>query len=266
MQGFPIREQQGSRTPLCDLVSVLEHPAHDQTWRCIAPSCTTVHQGNAAFDRVLKHAVTCKSLQAFNADLWQEALDQSGQGSLGATVEDNAAAPRATEQSAPQRKKIKGQSNLDIGQFRDAGKKAREEEQKIFQAKADHAVMRLICARGLVPHILDSPEWKELMAILNPRYHPTSADAFADNHIPREAVYVRQKQIAMLQQMNNLTLTFDGTSTRKPHSIHTVHAMTPCHQTYFLDAHEGSDERHTTQWVTDKLSKVRYKTFELILC
>jgi hypothetical protein len=55
--------------------------------------------------------------------------------------------------------------------------------------------------------------------------------------------------------INNLTLTFDGNTTRKPHSVYTVHATTPSRETYFLDAHEASDERHTTQWVTDKLLK-----------
>ena len=118
--------------------------------------------------------------------------------------------------------------------------------------------MRLICARGLVPHTIDSPEWKEFTGLLNPSYHPTSGDTFADKHIPREAVFVREKQIKLLSAEENLTLTFDGNTTRKPQSIYTVHATTPARVTYFLDGHQGSNERHTQEWVTNKLLKVNY--------
>jgi hypothetical protein len=138
------------------------------------------------------------------------------------------------------------------------GKKEKEEQRKLFQAKVDHVIMRLICVRGLIPHIIDSPEWKELMGLLNGLYHPTPSDAFSDKHIPSEAVFVREKQIKILRGINNLTLTFDGNTTRKPHSIYTVHATTPSRVTYFLDAHEGSSERHTQEWVTNKLRHVRY--------
>jgi hypothetical protein len=101
--------------------------------------------------------------------------------------------------------------------------------------------MQLICARGLVPNIMDSDEWKELMNLLNGAYKPTSADTFATKHILREAVYVGQKQNDILCTIDNITLTFDGNTTQKLQSIYTAHAMTP-HETYFLDAHQGSDE------------------------
>jgi hypothetical protein len=74
-----------------------------------------------------------------------------------------------------------------------AGKKQKVEAQKAYQAKVDHIIMRLICVRGLVPHILDSPEWKELMRTLNGQYHPTSSDLFEQKFIPQEAIYVREK-------------------------------------------------------------------------
>ena|SRR5882757_7774290 len=96
------------------------------------------------------------------------------------------------------------------------------------------------------------------MNLLNGAYRPTSADVFAKKHIPREAVHICQKQIDILHTTDNLTLTFDGTTTRKPHSIYTAHATTPSRDTYFLGAHEGSDERHTTEWVTEKLLKVSH--------
>jgi len=156
----------------------------------------------------------------------------------------------------PLLKKAKTQAVLDVTQLKAASKKAKDAQLSEFQDNVNHVIMQLICVRGLVPNIIDTPEWKELLALLNINYHPTSRDTFTNKHIPREAVFVREKQIEILKELDDLTLTFDGTTTRKPHSVYTVHATTPACDTYFLDGHEGSDERHTSDWVTGKLMKV----------
>lgn len=144
---------------------------------------------------------------------------------------------------------------LDLTPFRLAGKKRDEEARKLFQQEVDHIILRLICVRGVAPTLVDSPEWKELMAKLNPRYHPSSSTTFVNNYIPKEAVAVRQSQLAELKKHNNLTLTFDGMSTREPQSLYTVHATTPSRETYFLDGYEDSTSRHTINWVKEKLFK-----------
>ena len=95
------------------------------------------------------------------------------------------------------------------------------------------------------------------MAKLNSIYRPTSSSTFVDNYIPKEAVAVRQRQLKELKKYTNLTLTFDGTSTRKPQSLYTVHATTPTRETYFLDGYEDSVSRHTVDWVKEKLFKVQ---------
>ena len=92
----------------------------------------------------------------------------------------------------------------------DQGKKIKEDTCQLFQAKVDHIIMRLICVCGLIPNLIDSAEWKELMHVLNGNYKPTSGDTFADKHIPCEANYVHEKQIKILCRIDNLTLTFDG--------------------------------------------------------
>jgi hypothetical protein len=61
-------------------------------------------------------------------------------------------------------------------------------------------IMQLICVHGLVPNILDSLEWKELMHILNPGYDPTSAEKFSNTIIPKEAAFVRKEQLKVLQE------------------------------------------------------------------
>ena len=230
-------------------------------WRCVADGCNHSRRGNAQLDRILRHSTNCKYLRESNQSLWQEALMESRNGSLGAQLDkeitgETEKLDTQTNDPAPPLKKLKRQSTLDLGVFRASGRKEKEEHHKLFQAKVDHVIMRLICTRGLIPHILDSPEWKELMNLLNGIYHPTPSDMFTDKHIPREAVYIREKQIAILREIDNLTLTFDGNTTRKPQSIYTVHATTPSRVTYFLDGHEDSSEHHTQEWVTNKLAQV----------
>lgn len=126
-----------------------------------------------------------------------------------------------------------------------------------LQNDVDHIVMRLICVRGMVPNILNSPEWAELMTRLNPDYKPSSSSKFADNFVPKEASFVRQEQLKKLQQQENMTMSFDGGSTRNA-SLYLAHATTaadPRHS-YFVEGHVGTDEHHTVDWVTDHIMKV----------
>jgi hypothetical protein len=71
-----------------------------------------------------------------------------------------------------------------------------------------------------------------------------------------EAAYVRKQIVDRLKQERNLTLTFDGNSTRKPQSVYTMHVMTQDRTSYLVEGFEGSDERHTATWVKDKVLKV----------
>ena len=201
-------------------------------------------------------------------ELYQEAVELLSAQSLSAKLEEltgadsdlTASASRDSMPSGsapPPAKKLKGQATLDVSQLQGAGKKKKEEARKTFQLKVDHIIMRLICVRGLVPNVIDSSEWKELMETLNPDYHPTSSSTFSHDLIPKEAAYVRGQQIEHLKLQKNLTLTFDGTTIRKPQSLYTVHAITPLREIYFLDGHEGSNAHHTTAWLKDKLISVQ---------
>ncbi|KAI0820926.1 ribonuclease H-like domain-containing protein [Irpex lacteus] len=114
--------------------------------------------------------------------------------------------------------------------------------------------MRLICLHGLVPNILDSPEWKELMGILNPNYKCTPANKFSGEYIPKEAVFVREEQLKELRQQKNLTVTRDGGNTRRD-SIYFVHITTSDREHYFLDGHVGTKDHHTSAWVEGRLMK-----------
>jgi hypothetical protein len=65
---------------------------------------------------------------------------------------------------------ITSNGTLNLAPLRAAGAKAKVEANKTFQSEVDHIIMQLICVRGLVPNILNSPEWKELTHKLNSIY------------------------------------------------------------------------------------------------
>jgi hypothetical protein len=220
----------------------LAFPDEKSSWGCVASGCTFLRQGNAQLERALKHATTCKILQADHVELWQQAIQESGDNSLGARLKKDLAAEDIPMEVEPPMKRLRAQNTLNMADLQETGKRVKEEARQLFQDKVDHVIMHLICVRGLVPHVIEFLKWKELMGLLSDSYHSTSATTFADKHIPCEAVYVREKQIKALHMINNLTLTFDGNTTQKPHSVYTIHATIPSCETYFLDAHEASDE------------------------
>jgi hypothetical protein len=251
-----------------------------QSWGCVS-GCGYKCQGFASLPRALKHATKCHKLAWVDPGLFHDALKESGDCSLGAQVERDAQAevqaiatlsshsilwmthPESGPSKAPtalsKSKKSKEQSSkLPVQVFREAGGRTKEAAWVKLQRQVDHAIMCLICVRGLVPNVIDSPEWTELMNLLNPQYHPTSASSFANNHIPPcEAVDVRRKQIELLKNESNITLTFDGTSILKPESISTAHATTPSCVSYLLDGHGGGhnegDKSHDMPWIKNSL-------------
>ena len=230
---------------------------------CVAKGCYWYRAGNAQVSRVSKHAMSCRYL---SSNLKELAKDYAAQSSLGATLDSsttssadigsikptNSRASRLTGTAVPSEKSI----TLD---FTNAGRKQ-------LQAKLDHCIMKLICVSGLMPRVLDSPEWKEFMATANPKYHPTPSDKFEEEIIPNEAAFVRKQVVEILQKEENLTLTFDGNSTRKPQSVYTVHITTKDRDSYFLDGYEGSDEHHTAAWIKDKVLKVGFLFLPAHIC
>lgn len=178
------------------------------SWKCI--SCDHSRKGSPQESRVLKHSATCKKLPVH---LRNEAITASKDTSLGAQLVEAPPVEEQPHMDEPPAKRPKNQVALNVAPYRDAGRKKREEECQIFQMKADHIIMRLICVRGFVPTVIDSDEWKELMVHLNPHYHATSCNTFTNNYIPKEAVFVHQQQLKELKKQTNLTLTFDGTNT-----------------------------------------------------
>ena len=209
-----------------------------------------------------------------NSDAFEEAVLASKNGSLGAQLDTVAAGVDATpcqlgdknstspgiislSSSLPSSSIVTSDGKLNRDILVAAGSKLKDERRKRFNLEVNHALVQLICVCGLVPNILDSPQWENFVTKLGGgQYKYTGSDEFRNKFIPQEAVYVRDLQLKLLKSEENLTLTFDGTTIRKPQSFYTAHATTPSRESYFLDGHEGSGEHHDTVWIMDKLLAV----------
>ena len=80
--------------------------------------------------------------------------------------------------------------------------------------KVNFIIVKLICINGLVPRILDSDEWEELMNALNPKCKVTGSDKFKNLYIPNEVQHVQKRVLDILHGSKNLTLSFNGRSSQ----------------------------------------------------
>jgi hypothetical protein len=132
-------------------------------------------------------------------------------------------------------------------------------QRRAQDVKINHAILMLFAVHALPISLLDSGFWKHLMKVLDPGFTPVSAETFKTVHLGPEARDVRAHTKERLRQSSNLTLTFDGTSIRKPTAVYTTHATTPERKTYFLSGHfdaPGESQSHNADWVTEKLAIV----------
>lgn len=243
---------------------------------CVAVTtgCGFVRAGNAARHRILPHVPKCKYL---SAELKALGDNQAASMSLGkrnaieaSSISDRPSSiPSSSSSSAtppapviPKTTPTGLEANAQAGASKflidvtDTGRKK-------LKATLDHHILKLICVNGLVPHILDTDEWRDFMAAANPRYSVTRSDKFLSEHIPNEAALVRQLVDEKLKAEYNLTLTFDGNSTRQSDSIYSSHMTTADRVSYFMEGFVGSDEHHTARWIKDKQKEVRGLAFSV---
>ena len=88
---------------------------------------------------------------------------------------------------------------------------------------------------------------------MDPRVHIHSGSSLAKTYIPAEADRITQLSIDTLKDINYLTLSYDGGTTRALDSIYTVHLTTPERISHLLKGHSASDESHTGQHLADML-------------
>ena len=234
-------------------------------YSCIAINngCYFIRSGNAQKDRVFPHAAHCNHVSDELRHLVDASAAQSSLGAkLGSSSQAVTVAPSDPEPKGDivahcQNKTSKSQkpaTKFEIDITRIGAEQLTE--------RVNHAIVKLLCVCGVPPTIVDSEEWKTLMHTLNPRYRLTPSTQFVEKFIPREAAHVRQLTAERLQKQDNLTLTFDGNSTRNADSVYLVHYTTPDdRKSYLVHGYKGSDERHTREWVKGIIVKVCYRVF-----
>jgi hypothetical protein len=228
-------------------------------WSCIAVNagCLFLRASNPQKNRILPYVADCQflsnELKVFDGDT---AANMSLGAKLVGPVQPPVA-PSASQKQVPTeygtRSEVAGirgpvPSKLEVD--------VTTARKKVMQDKIDHCIMKLICVNGLVPNILDSENWAELMSLLNHRYKVTCAKEFTTKIIPNKAALVQKLTLARLQKEQNLMLTFDGNSTCRLDSVYFMHVTTKDQDSYFINGYKGSDEWHTAEWVKDKIIKV----------
>ena len=136
---------------------------------------------------------------------------------------------------------------------------------KNLKDQLDFDTMLFICISGIAPLRVDLPEWKTLWKHGNPDYIPASAAVLTDVHIPNEAAHISLLQLAYLQTWDNLTITFNGNSTKRHNLTYMFHVWTPDRCMFLFEADESSLESHTGVKLVNVLKGVILSTIVLVI-
>ena len=229
-------------------------------WGCIGRCGRTWTTRN--FNCVLKHASECRKLTTTN--LRELARDKSAEKAPSQKLENRAERHRAEEpkttKSGPnkQNEKIENSHKVTVfNSFQIKGKANRDEAINL-------AVIRFICAAGLPTHIVSYQEWTDLLNLLCPSYHPPNRSMLEDDLIVSEANKVRRNILTQLRNQWNLTISFDGGTSRGRDSYWTIHVSTEERKVHLLETILATDVSHTAQWIEEQALGVRIFQFASI--
>ena len=143
-------------------------------------------------------------------------------------------------------------------------KLSKAEGKKARALKVNQAVLNLICGTGIPPSVVDSNEWKHFIETLDNTVHVYSSNSFAETFIPAEALRVTEEAIKKLSKMKNLTISYDGGTTKRVESIYTIHVTTPgSRQSYLIEGSEKSGLSHTGPQIAKEILKVLHAVLYL---
>lgn len=130
----------------------------------------------------------------------------------------------------------------------------------------DHNVLIWVCVDGIPPSKLDSPWFRKIWEGTYLSYQPASATTFVDKYLPREAAAVIQQIKELLKSKTNLTISFDGGTTRGQDSVYTIHVTTPDGDSFLIEGHSASTESHTGEHISEALKAVSTSVHANIEC
>jgi hypothetical protein len=141
-------------------------------------------------------------------------------------------------------------------------KLSKAEGKKARALKVNQAVLNLICGTGIPPTVVDGNEWKHFIETLDSSVHVYSGASFSETYIPAEALRVTEEAIKKLSKMKNLTISYDGGTTKRVESIYTIHVTTPdSRQSYLIEGSEKSGLSHTGPQIAEEILKVFYAVY-----
>jgi hypothetical protein len=208
--------------------------------------------------RVFGHALQCGKLDKINPTLRDRVRTAMARESLGGRVkgyEPTAVASTSSESTMLLCAPLK-QKSIYLSQ-----RKARI---SALKDQLDFDVLKLICVGGIPPSKVDSKEWKEMWKHRNPDYEPVSSAVLTETQIPNEAARIETLQLQHLRTCDDLTITFDGNTTKMPQSVYTVHVITPVRRVFLVEGDESSEESHTGAKIHEVLRKVSYKDLVML--
>ncbi|KAF8605490.1 hypothetical protein BDV93DRAFT_543533 [Ceratobasidium sp. AG-I] len=123
-----------------------------------------------------------------------------------------------------------------------------------LKVKGDAEFTLLFCETGMPFRLWDLPRWRSSLEAISPAYKPPTASDLADGLIPKQAAHVRMVQLGFLKTQKNITLSFDGGSTRRE-TFTSVSAIAPGGRTILLKLCEGTGDSHTGNYYKGILSK-----------
>ena len=222
-------------------------------WGCIGHCGTTWTIRN--FNRVLKHASECRKL---TTNLRELARDKSAEKAPSQKLENRAEReleleePKKADPNKPNEKLETSHKTKVFNSFQIKGKSNRDEAINI-------AMIKFICTAGLPTHIVSYQEWTDLLTLLCPSYRPPSRSMLEDDLIVSEANKVRRNILNQLKNLWNLTISFDGGTSRGRDSYWTIHVSTEDRKVYLLETILATDVSHTAEWIEQQALGVRFQ-------
>ncbi|KIK11780.1 hypothetical protein PISMIDRAFT_19235 [Pisolithus microcarpus 441] len=132
-----------------------------------------------------------------------------------------------------------------------------KEGRKKQKETGDYHIMKFIVCCGIPPTVVDSAEWKEVVAALNPHYQPPSSTTLTEKLIVNEAAKITATINKILLGCHNLTITFDGGKIRRPKSTYSVHVTTATRRrTFCMELDDASQLSHTAKYILEVLERV----------
>ncbi|KAI0696513.1 hypothetical protein BC835DRAFT_1305576 [Cytidiella melzeri] len=223
---------------------------------CVGKGCKAKWSGRTK-GRVLKHAAQCLHLPE---DLRMSTIVALASMSTRSQVNTQAAKPTLIQEKSkdssatvvlqPIRVGNPVGTHINGGNLREYARSHGRQERK---AQIDHAILRLFVAAGLPPSLFDYPEWKDFCAAMNAGYVPLTRAGYSDVLLPTEQAYIQLQQLKYLKTKRNLTITFDGGTTRRQDGFYSVHVCMPEGEEFLVDMVDGRGVSHTGEWIWSHL-------------